>query len=85
MTLRFCPEVSTAETDYGTVLLDQRSGRYWELNPTGTLVVRTLLNGGSEEEAIQELVSEFTVDSAQATQDVSTLVEQLRASGLVTS
>ncbi|MGK5559349.1 PqqD family peptide modification chaperone, partial [Actinomadura kijaniata] len=48
MALRFAPDVATAETAYGTVLLDQRKGRYWELNPTGTLVVRTLMGGSRE-------------------------------------
>ncbi|MGY5129104.1 lasso peptide biosynthesis PqqD family chaperone [Streptomyces nigrescens] len=82
MALRFGADVSTAETDYGTVLLDERSGDYWELNPTGTLVVKTLLDGGDEEDAIDALVTRFDIDRAQATQDVRVLVQELRASGL---
>ncbi|GAB7029020.1 lasso peptide biosynthesis PqqD family chaperone [Streptomyces sp. NPDC021749] len=82
MALRFGADVSTAETDYGTVLLDERSGDYWELNPTGTLVVRTLLDGGEEGDAVDALVARFDIDRAQAAQDVATLVQELRASGL---
>lgn len=82
MTLRFGPDVSTAETDYGTVLLDQRSGDYWELNPTGTLVVKTLLEGGEEGAAVEALVTEFDIDRARAEQDVTALVRELRESGL---
>ncbi|WP_030777072.1 lasso peptide biosynthesis PqqD family chaperone [Streptomyces sp. NRRL S-920] len=82
MALRFGPDVSTAETDYGTVLLDQRSGDYWELNPTGTLVVKTLLDGGEEAAAVDALVTEFDIDRARATQDVTALVRELRESGL---
>ncbi|GAA4052195.1 lasso peptide biosynthesis PqqD family chaperone [Streptomyces shaanxiensis] len=82
MPLRFGDNVSTAETDYGTVLLDERAGEYWELNPTATLVVRTLLAGGEESEAAAALVREFDIDRAQALQDVETLVGQLRSSGL---
>ncbi|WP_037681632.1 lasso peptide biosynthesis PqqD family chaperone [Streptomyces griseus] len=82
MPLRFGADVSTAETDYGTVLLDQRSGAYWELNPTATLVVRTLLDGGEEADAAAALVREFDIDRAQALRDVETLVGQLRGSGL---
>ncbi|MBW1599502.1 lasso peptide biosynthesis PqqD family chaperone [Streptomyces sp. JJ38] len=82
MTLRFASGVSTAETDYGTVLLDERSGDYWELNPTGTLVVKTLLGGGDEAAAIATLESEFDIGAAQARQDVETLVRQLREAGL---
>ncbi|MHB9857083.1 lasso peptide biosynthesis PqqD family chaperone [Streptomyces sp. YIM S03343] len=82
MPLRFGDKVSTAETDYGTVLLDERVGTYWELNPTATLVVRTLLGGGEEADAAAALVQEFDIDQAQALRDVEALVRQLRGSGL---
>ncbi|MEU0384792.1 lasso peptide biosynthesis PqqD family chaperone [Streptomyces chartreusis] len=82
MPLRFGDNVSTAETDYGAVLLDERAGTYWELNPTATLVVRTLLDGGEEADAAAALVREFDIDQAQALRDVETLVGQLRSSGL---
>lgn len=83
MTFRFGADVSTAETDYGTVLLDQRSGDYWELNPTGALVVRTLMGGGDEEAAVAALVARFDIGPAQAAQDVDALVRDLRDAGLV--
>lgn len=82
MPLRFGDNVSTAETDYGTVLLDEKTGAYWELNPTATLVVRTLLDGGEEADAAAALAQEFDIDKAQAQQDVETLVRELRDSGL---
>ncbi|HXT46384.1 MAG TPA: lasso peptide biosynthesis PqqD family chaperone [Pseudonocardiaceae bacterium] len=84
MSLQFREDVSTADTEYGTVLLDERSGRYWQLNPTGTLVVRTLLAGGTPAQAISALIGEFDVDEPQATQDVTVLLEELRSAGLVT-
>ncbi|MGP3966827.1 lasso peptide biosynthesis PqqD family chaperone [Streptomyces sp. 6N223] len=83
MPLRFRDNVVTAETEYGAVLLDQRSGDYWELNPTGALVVRTLMRGGEESDAVAALVEEFDVSTPRATQDVSDLLAHLRSSGLV--
>lgn len=83
MAVRFAKDVSTAKTDYGTVLLDQRSGQYWELNPTGTLVVRTLMEGGGEADAVDAIVAEFAIDRTRAAQDVSALIGQLRQAGLV--
>jgi hypothetical protein len=82
MALRFGADVSTAETDYGTVLLDERSGTYWELNPTGTVVIKTLLAGGDEVAAVEALLGEFDIDRAQAAQDVEALVRDLRTTGL---
>ncbi|MFJ8667052.1 lasso peptide biosynthesis PqqD family chaperone [Streptomyces sp. NPDC093600] len=82
MALRFSADVSTADTDYGTVLLDERAGEYWELNPSGSLVVRTLMAGGDEADAVAALVGEFEIDLAQASRDVEALVQRLRISGL---
>ncbi|MFD5268945.1 lasso peptide biosynthesis PqqD family chaperone [Streptomyces sp. NPDC058335] len=82
MSMRFGAHVSTAQTDYGTVLLDERAGAYWELNPTATLVVGTLMAGGDEADAVTALTNEFDIDLAQARQDVDALVQQLRTSGL---
>ncbi|MCH0541887.1 lasso peptide biosynthesis PqqD family chaperone [Streptomyces sp. MUM 203J] len=82
MALRFAADVSTARTDHGTVLLDERGGDYWELNPTATLVVDVLLRGGDEVAASAALVAEFDIDAEAARRDVDVLVRQLRASGL---
>ncbi len=84
MGLQFRTDVSAADTEYGTVLLDERSGRYWQLNPTGALVVRILLDGGSQVDAITALTEEFEVAEPQAEQDVTALVDSLRSAGLVT-
>ncbi|MFF3484195.1 lasso peptide biosynthesis PqqD family chaperone [Streptomyces sp. NPDC002701] len=84
MALRFGANVSAAETDYGTVLLDERAGEYWELNPTATLVVKMLMAGRDEADAVTAVTNEFDIDLAQARQDVDALVRQLRTSGLAT-
>ncbi|TMQ90814.1 lasso peptide biosynthesis PqqD family chaperone [Actinomadura soli] len=85
MSLRLRPGVSTADTAYGTVLLDERSGDYWQLNPTAATVFRRLAAGDSETQAAAALADEFDVDPAQALLDVTALVEHLRTARLVTS
>jgi hypothetical protein len=83
MGLTFHAEVSTAETDYGMVLLDERDGRYWQLNPTGALVVRLLRDGATPAAAAHALAEEFRADRAQAEHDVHALLDGLRVAGLV--
>lgn len=75
--------VSTADTEYGVVLLDEDSGEYWNLNPTGALVLRTLLDGGSTAEAVHHLTEQYAVDPETACQDVDDLLGGLRSAGLV--
>jgi Coenzyme PQQ synthesis protein D (PqqD) len=75
--------VSTADTDYGIALLDEDSGEYWNLNPTGALVLRTLLEGGTSTDAAQALVQSYDVDTDTASTDVQDLLGGLRSAGLV--
>ncbi|MEU0665599.1 lasso peptide biosynthesis PqqD family chaperone [Streptomyces lavendulocolor] len=82
MALRFGTDVSTTETGYGTVLLDQRNGQYWELNPTATLIVRVLMESGDETAAVEALTGAYDIDRAAAEADVAELVAELRTSGL---
>jgi hypothetical protein len=84
MALTLRPGVSTADTDYGTALLDEDSGEYFSLNPSGTLVLTTLLEGGTPEDAARALTAEYAVDAGTASQDVADLVEGLRSARLVT-
>ncbi|MFS8100748.1 lasso peptide biosynthesis PqqD family chaperone [Lentzea alba] len=83
--MRLRADVSVADTDYGQVLLDERTGRYWQLNPTGVVVVRALLDGADENAAVTALTSTYEVEEAQAREDVTALVTGLRTAGLVTS
>lgn len=84
MALKLREGVSTAEVDYGIALLDEDHGQYWNLNPTGGLILRTLLGGGTAEEAARAVTEEYAVDVETASADVRQLVEDLRAAGLVT-
>ena len=83
MTLTLRPGVSTADTEYGTTLLDEDSGEYFTLNPTATLVLRTLLEGGTPEQATGALVAEYAVDAETAARDVADLVDGLRSARLL--
>ena len=83
MTLKLRNGVSTADTDYGIVLLDEDNGQYWNLNPTAALVLRTLLDGGTPEQAVQELTGQYAVDADTASRDIQDLVSELHSAGLV--
>jgi Coenzyme PQQ synthesis protein D (PqqD) len=83
MTLKLRDGVSTADTDYGIALLDEDSGQYWNLNPTGALVLRTLLEGGTPEQAALALTEQYAVDADTASRDVQDLMGGLHSAGLV--
>ena len=82
--LRLGKHVTLSESEDGAVLLDLRSGRYWQLNPTGVLVLRTLLDGGDEQHAVAAVAAHYPVDPDRARADVRSLVTALRDARLVT-
>ena len=83
MTLTLRPGVSTVDTDYGMTLLDEDSGEYFTLNPTATLVLKTLLSGHRPEQAAQALTEQYAVDAETADRDVADLIDGLRSAHLV--
>ena len=83
MALKLRDGVSAADTDYGIALLDEDSGEYWNINPTGALVVRTLLEGGTPADAVRALVERYDVDADSANRDVQDLLGGLHSAGLV--
>ncbi|MFI6585584.1 lasso peptide biosynthesis PqqD family chaperone [Embleya sp. NPDC050493] len=84
MTFSLAPHVSTTETETGMVLLDERSGRYWQMNETGALVLRNLLEGGTPESAVIALRARFPTVTDDLGEDVAMLVAALRGAGVVT-
>jgi hypothetical protein len=83
MKLRNREHLSVAGTEYGGVLLDGKSGEYWQLNPSAVVVARTLLDGGGSAEAVSRLTEAFEVDEERAAADVDALITAMRAAGVV--
>ncbi|CAL9424424.1 hypothetical protein SUDANB95_01911 [Actinosynnema sp. ALI-1.44] len=82
MTLRLADHVSLTGTEDGDVLLDERTGRYWQLNATGSLVLRTLLDGGDDRRAVELLLADGDADPDAVAADVAEVVGQLCSAGL---
>lgn len=83
MALRLRDDVAFAEVEYGMALLDEDSGEYWNLNPTGFLVLQTLLAGGTVATAVDELAKGYDLERAVLSRDVEDLVSELHSAGLI--
>ncbi len=66
MTLALKPDVTATDTEDGLVLLDQRSGRYWQLNRSGATTLRLLLDGHTPEETADRLTRQHPDAAAAA-------------------
>jgi hypothetical protein len=76
--------VAATETEDGMVLLDERTGRYWQLNATGAFVLQTLLAGGTCQDAAAALAERYPSEAERAATDVTAFTERLLAAGLLT-
>lgn len=75
--------VSASDVEDGMVLLDERKGRYFKLNPSGALILHALLAGSSPADAARTLVEAYEVSEERAAADVHALTAELTGMGLV--
>ncbi|MCX2733873.1 lasso peptide biosynthesis PqqD family chaperone [Saccharopolyspora sp. NFXS83] len=85
MHLRLRPDVDPTDVTDGTVLLDERTGRRWRLNRTGTQVLRGLLIGQDADRIANELADRHRIPAHVARHDVTAIVERLRTATLLES
>jgi Coenzyme PQQ synthesis protein D (PqqD) len=85
VSLRLSPDITTTLTDDGLVLLDERSGRYWQLNTTGTIVLQALLAGKTPHHIGQEFATRYRISVERAHHDITALTNHLYAAKLLAS
>ncbi|WP_030562510.1 lasso peptide biosynthesis PqqD family chaperone [Streptomyces aureocirculatus] len=86
MTLTLRPDVRATDTDDGMVLLDEVTGRYWQLNRTAALVLRSLLDGGRPADTARVLRAAYPrLTAERAAADSASITGELLAARLVTN
>ncbi|MFI5783184.1 lasso peptide biosynthesis PqqD family chaperone [Nocardia sp. NPDC051570] len=77
-------DVCATDTEDGMVLLDEASGRYWQLNNTATFILRALLGGSAPDDSAHRLREVHPHLSAErAANDVAALITALSDARLV--
>lgn len=82
--IRLNPEaVSWREVEHEVVLLDERTWKYVHLNPSASLLWRTLVDGATREQLIAALAAGFPDAGAEVdlNADVDAFLDQLRERG----
>lgn len=65
------------------VLLDTEAGSYFDLNPSGTLMLESLLAGASLDEAVARVQQRYAADAPRLRADLLALLEALRKARLI--
>lgn len=78
------PDLTWREVDETVLVLDLRSGKYLELNATGSVLWKRLAEGSADEDQlVAALQEEFEVSDEQARTDVTAFLASLRQGGLL--
>ncbi|WP_329787355.1 lasso peptide biosynthesis PqqD family chaperone [Lentzea sp. DG1S-22] len=83
MTLRPRAQVSMTRAEDGMVVLDERTGRYWQLNPTAAYVLERLAAGDTADQIAERIAASAGVDVADVRSDVDVFVGHLRSADLI--
>jgi hypothetical protein len=78
------PKVLARVLDGEAVLLDLGGGNYFGLNEVGTTLWSAIESGATLEELVAKVVATYDVSFEVARADVASLLDELRAQGLVT-
>lgn len=81
--ISFPESVILNRVDDETVLLDTKSGTYYQLNATATDMVELLREGASRSNVVARLGEKYNIDEERLRTDLDTLVAQLKERGLV--
>lgn len=81
--LRPAPRVVAREVEAETVLLDLASGRYFDLDDTGSWLWRRLSEGARLGDVVEELAARFDAPREQLAADVVAFVAELEREKLV--
>jgi hypothetical protein len=73
------------EVDGKILLLDGKSWEYLQLNSSGDVLWKCLVDGASKSQLITKLVELYGIDKAQATTDVGAFIDRLTDLDLLAS
>jgi len=83
MTVRLKTDISLCPTEHSAVVLNERTGQYWQLNETGAEILELLVHGTAADDIAGRLADRRTVSRERALTDVRSLVGSLTAAGLI--
>ena len=65
------------------IAFDPEEGDEWEVNETGALIVKGLIDGASLEEIKKKITSEYNIDEESAEEALNAYTEELKKAGII--
>lgn len=81
--IRIPESLAASRLDDELVLLDEKTGRYFGLNPVGSRIFQLLKNLGEQEEVVAALHVEYDAPEERLRADVAAFIDTLSRRGLI--
>jgi hypothetical protein len=75
--------INWVDSEDGTTLLDLRSGRYYRLNVTASMIWRGLIEGKGPDEIVRILLTHHKLPELQLKRDLVTFIDKLVQLGYI--
>ncbi len=69
--------------ELGAIIINYETSKYYETNDTATFIIKLLQSSKTEEEIIDAICDEYTVDRTAALEDFNNFIDKLKRYGLV--
>ncbi|MEU6155626.1 lasso peptide biosynthesis PqqD family chaperone [Actinosynnema sp. NPDC047251] len=73
----------STSTEDGTVLLNKRTGHYWQVNLTGAHILDRLLAGDTADDIATDIAAHYDIDTTHVRADITALTDNLLGARLV--
>jgi PqqD family protein of HPr-rel-A system len=81
--IKFPQSLAVSQLDDELVLLDEKTGKYFGLNPVGSRIFQLLKESGDEAQVVAALSAEYDAPKGQLTADVAAFISTLAERGLI--
>lgn len=62
----------------GAILLDYETSKYYEINETGTAIIRLIQKGKTVDGMVEDICNEYEVSQEEALNDINEFLEKLK-------
>jgi hypothetical protein len=76
------PHTAAVMTEDGTVLLNERTGHYWQLNRTGAYALEQLSAGQPLDRVATDIAARYGIDPIHVRTDITAMTDRLTEAGL---
>jgi len=83
MTVRMKTDIHFRPIEHSAVILNERTGQYWQLNETAAYILQAVLTDTTKAEIADQIITARPVNRERALADIHSLLDELTRADLI--